>query len=415
MSRRAVRVALAAAVLASVGYLLTVPLARPAQIGVATDVYYHAAAAWLAGADPYFAAPPAHPEFRFVYPPVVLPAFLPHFLSGSPAGALAVQTLSNLAAAAALLWVVRRGLDAAGAALARLDDLLVGAFVLVSVHSVSVFVMGQVTLWLALAVAAGTHLVAVADRDAAGGVAFALAAIVKLFPAAAGAWLLALRSRRGVVAAVGTGVGALLGGLALGPEHTVTFLTETLADERQTAAFAGGLPPESGFVTLRRPLSAALPGLDSGLFGPLAALLVAPPVLVSLWRVDDRRRRPAGLLATLVATLLVLPLEPLYYSLLYYPLVILLYTTTGRPRRLLAAGTVLISALVSYRGVVGVLASSGLPPGLAATVREAVATVFSVAQPPLVGSLLLLGGCVAIARERGTVSDGRETTDDEQE
>lgn len=421
-----VRLALVAGVFSGLVYLVTVPLLRPEQVGLATDVYYHAVEAALAGGDPYGATPPGRPGFSFVYPPIVLLAFLPHYATGGPLGAFLFQTALNAATALALAAVLLRVVERTAGPLARLDRWLLVAFVLASVHTVPVLVMGQVNLQLSLAVAVGGLLVersldgaavgddgagdddATASRsEAAAGVAFALAASVKVFPAVAGAWLLRLRAWRGVAAALGTGLAGLAVGLAaFGPATTRTYLIETLASERQAGAFEGGLSPEVMFVTVRRPLAAVAPDLDPGLLGLAAVAVLTPFVLASYRDVSTGRGRRLALLATLVATLAYLPLEPFYYSLLYYPLVPLLYELpAGRARRLLVAGTVLLSATMTYPSTAGLLDVAPLAPSLASTLDSLAHAAFGVAQPPLVGVLLILLACVQGQREaanRGT-------------
>lgn len=418
--RRPVRATLAATIAVGLVYLVAVPLVRPDQVAVATDVYYHAGRAVLSGGDPYAVTPPTRPDFFFIYPPLVLLAFVPHVLMGSPLGAYLLQTLLNLATAGALAVLLCRGIADAGVELARRDRLLVGGVVVGSVHSIPVFVMGQVNLQLALAIAVGVRLVAhdrdgsARGRDRLAGVAFALAAAVKLFPAVVGAWLLRLRAWRAVGAAVVTGLGTIAAGaLVFGPAPTWTFFTEVLPAERQAATFVGGLDPSVMFVSVRRPLGALLPEASAGVLSALALALLVPAVLASARDVSSRTGRLVALLATLLATLTYLPLEPFYYALLYYPLVVLLYRLEpGRVRRLFLAGTVTLSLIVSYPSVEQLLVIAPLPAGIASTLDAVARTVFSVAQPPLAGVVLLLAGCVFWQHERAAESadatDARE-------
>ena len=401
--RRPVRATLAITIVAGLVYLLAVPLLRPQQVGVATDVYYHAGRALLAGGDPYAVTPPAHPTFSFIYPPLVLLAFVPHVLTGSALGASLLQTLLNLATAGGLAVVLLRALADADVALERRDRLLVGGVVFASVHSIPVLVMGQVNLQLALAVAVGARLLE-RGREEWAGVAFALAAAVKLFPAVVGLWLLRQRAWRAVGAAVATGLGTIVAGAAMfGPGPTRTFFTEVVPGERQAESCAGGLDPSAMFVTVRRPLAALFPGLGGdGL--ALLALALLVPVVIAAWRdVTTAVGRLLALLATLLGVLVYLPLEPFYYALLYYPLVVALYRVEpGRSRRLLLSGTVALSLVVSYPSVEQLLVVLPLAPETTTTLDAVAREVFSVAQPPLVGVVLLLAGCVSWHHERAT-------------
>ena len=413
--RRPVRAALAAGGVFGAAYLAAVPLLRPEQVGVATDVYFLAAKTALAGGDPYAVAPADHPGFRFIYQPVVLVAFLPHALTGSPLGAYLLQTALNLATAGALAVLLVRAIEDAGVALERRDRLLVAGFALASVHSVAVYAMGQVNLQLALAVAGGAVLFE-RGRSTAAGVAFALAATVKLFPAVVGAWLLRRRAWRAAGAAVAAGTAATLAGVTIvGPALFDTYLTDVLPAEGHAAEFAGGLPPSAMYVTVRRPLAALFPALDPTLLALAPLAVLGPVVAAASLDVSTHRARLVALLATLLATLIALPLEPFYFALVYYPLVPLLYLLEpGRVRRAFVAGTVLLSAVVSYRAVAGALALAPLPLGVETTVAAAARTAFRYAQPPLLGALLLLAGCVGFqyeaATERAPADDGVETT-----
>jgi hypothetical protein len=412
--RRPIRATLAVTIVLGLVYLVAVPLVRPDQVAVATDVYYHAGQAVLSGGDPYAVTPPGRPDFFFIYPPLVLLAFVPHVLTGSPLGAYLLQTLLNVATAGALAVLLCRGVADAGVELARCDRLLVGGVALGSVHSIPVLVMGQVNIQLALAIAVGARLVtrdrggSARGRERLAGVAFALAAAVKLFPAVAGAWLLRLRAWRAAGAAVVTGLGTIAAGaLAFGLGPTRAFFTEVLPAERQSAAFAGGLDPSVMFVSVRRPLGTLLPDLGSGALAALALALLVPAVLASVRDVSSETGRLVALLATLLATLSYLPLEPFYYALLYYPVVVLLYRLEpGRVRRLFLAGTTSLSLIVSYPSIEQLLLIAPLPTGIASTLDAAARTVFSVAQPPLAGVVLLLAGCVLWQHERAAESDG---------
>ena len=318
-TRRSARAVLAAGVLAGLGYAVVTPLLRPAQVGIASDVYYHAARAVLDGGAVYDVTPPDHPGYRYLYPPVVVVAFLPHALAGGEAATLAIQTALNAVAGAAL---------------------------------------------------------------------------VKLFPAAVGAWLLRRRAGRAVGAAIVTGLGGLLAGVLLfGPDLTLTYALEVLPGRLAGETFAGAPDPTRDQATVRRQVAAVLPA-GSPLATPLALSLVAAPVAALYRRVDSDYRRLTAILGTLVGTLLVLPLEPLYFALLSYPLVVLLYRLpAGTARRLLVAGTLWTYVLVEFEGVVPVV--EALPVGSEATLGT-VRALFAVVTPPTVGMWLLLAGCLAV-------------------
>jgi hypothetical protein len=408
---RGPRLVLAVSVLAGVANTVLFPLRNPEQVALATDVYYYAARAALRGADFYALTPVGDAGFR--YPPVVAIAFSPHALLGDPALAYALQTLLNLAALAALAVLVVRVVERGGVDLPRRDRALVAAYVFV-VGPVGVnLVMGQVNPLLALGLATGAVLLEPQseagdgalpdaderrlDRDTAGGVAFGLVALVKVFPALVGVWLLRRRAWRAVAAATAAGIAGLAAGvLVFGPDATATWVTEVLAGETAVASFPDGPDPTAPYVTVRRQLTYLLPGLPAGWLLPASAVVLAP-VFAGVNRVArDLRSRLVALQGTLLATLAMFPLEPFYAALAMFPLVPLLYLIDGAPRRLLLAGAVLLSVPVTYDSVVATAAALPAPAG--AVVRDAAGALFSFALPPTVGTWLVLAGCLLYQR-----------------
>lgn len=381
------------------GFVAGVPTFQPEQVGFASDVYYLAAEAFLAGENPYHVVSPA--GSGFIYPPITLFAFVPHAFTGSTLGAYVLQIALNVLTAGALAWLFLSYLDdhvedSAGDAtgLDRIDRALVAGFVLLSVHTTTVYVMGQVNLQLSLAVAVGA-LCAERGRGQVGGAAFAAAAAVKLFPAAAGAWLLRLRRWRAVGAAILTGLAlTIVGVLAVPWDAVETYFTEVLPAESKSAEFAGGLPPDAMYVTIRRPIAAVFPHIDPTWYVVLGLLVVAPLVLASYRDVERRVGRLTALLATLLGTLLLLPFEAFYFSIVYFPLVPLLYLVeAGRVRRLLSVGTVLLSTVVSYEPLRVWFDTLPFPVGLETAILDAARSLLGFAQPPLLGGFLLLLAC----------------------
>ncbi|MFB6138572.1 MAG: glycosyltransferase family 87 protein, partial [Halobacteriaceae archaeon] len=179
------------------GALLAVE--QPVQVGVATDVYYHAARALLEGGQPYAVTPPGLSNFHFLYPPLVLLAMAPFGLLGGTTAAYALQTVVSLAAGLALGRLLVRTVAAFrtsdGAGASRRTRLLLYAYALGSFSAASTLVMGQVNLVLAAGLAAGALALEPAAapapvrgwsrrrRETLAGALFAAVATVKLFPA----------------------------------------------------------------------------------------------------------------------------------------------------------------------------------------------------------------------------------------
>lgn len=388
---RGPRLVLLAGILAGVTNTVLFPLRNPGQVALASDVYYYAARAAIHGADIYAVNPVGDTGLR--YPPLVVAAFLPHGLLGDPSLAFALQTLLNLAALAALAHLAVRTVERGGVDLPRTDRVLFVAFVFL-VGPVGVnLVMGQVNPLLATGIAGGAVL-AEREREWASGLLFGLAALVKLFPALVGVWLLRRRAWRAIAAATATGLLGLAAGLLVfGVGTTETYVTSTLASEASVASFADGADHTAPYATVRRQVAFLVPGLPSDWLLVGSAVVLAPVYAGVNRVVADTRTRLVALLGTLLATLVLLPLEPFYVVLALFPLLPLLYLLEpGTPRTLLLAGAVLLLLPVTWQSVTTVTAV--LPVGVAASVESAVSAAFAFVLPPTVGTYLALAGCL---------------------
>jgi hypothetical protein len=209
-----------------------------AMRGVNFHVYYLAAEAALHGEPLYAVAAPGFPGLPWVYPPVVSVAFAPYLAVGDWQAAFALHTLTGVAAGAATGVVLARFVARQGRELTRTDRALVVAFGAVSVHAVPSLFFGNVNPHLAFALAAG---IAGLDegRSRLAGVGFALPAVVKVFPAAFGLWLVSRRDWRAVGAAVATGAAAAAASFgAFGVDAHVAYVREALLPRLRHEAFA---------------------------------------------------------------------------------------------------------------------------------------------------------------------------------
>ncbi len=370
------------------------------------EVYRVAAEAAIAGEDVYAVAPERFPDFYYLYPPITLVPFLPFAVVGLWPGFVvhtAIEVGLGLTFAGLLVRRIERHRP-----LARLDRLLIAAFVVGSIHTVPSLVYGQINLRMALLVGLGLYLLEAATGDVAdanpsggsadrtetlAGVALGGAALLKVFPAAIGLWLLRLRAWRGIAGAIGTGLGGLaLGALLFGRDRTRAFFLEALLPRRDGEAFAGGLDPMATYVTIRRPLS-QVPAIDPALLSVLAALVLAIPLGYVYTRVETLTDRLVAAHATLIAVFVYFPSYPLYYVLLFGTLVPALYLVADRvARRLLVAGALL--ANVVLMGPTLASLSAALPAAIGEPVFAVGIALLSVATPVLAGSLVMLAGCV---------------------
>jgi len=394
--RRSTRAVLLLGILSGLSGLVMLPSASPEQLMLASDVYRHATEAMLAGEEFYGVSPPRLPGYTFIYPPIVILVFLPHALVGSAAGAFAIQTVLNVGFGLGTTVIVMRALDRRGITVSRVDWALVAGFVLLSAHSAITLANGQVTIWLGFAVALGLHALD-SNREAAAGTAFAAAALVKVFPAAIGLWLLRQRAWRGVAAAIATGLGGLaLGALILGPDVTSTYVQDVLLARLEGETYDGVPDPDQSVGGAQRQL-AALTGLGHSVLGIAAVLLVAP-VLVALYRrADTDPRRQSAVLGTIICVLLAVPLQRLYMPLFAFPLLVLLYTLpSSRARTVLIFGALVSFARVNYELAVTTVEWLALPAVVSEPVLWLLDSFFTVVLPTTLGLWIMLAGCVLV-------------------
>jgi len=385
VAAHAARLLLAVGALAGLVTAAVFPRQNPDQVALASDVYYAAGSAVLDGQPLY--------DVGFLYPPPVAVAFLPNALLGDTGLAYAYQILVGVLALAAVAAIAVRLAERAGASLDRTDRALVAAAVLASPPSVVNLVNGQVNPALAAAVGAGA-LALEADRERTSGALFAAAALVKVFPAFVGAWLLRQRAWRAVAVATAVGVGVLLAGLPVfGVDAYETFATSVLTGEANVATFPDGPDPSEPYATVRRQLAAVFPGL-SGTQLLAASLAVVAPFVAAANRVTATATdRLVGLHAVLVAILVAFPLEPFYAVLAYPTLVPLLYLLDGRPRGLFLAGSLLTIAPVTLGDVALVASLPVFPPGVSDAIVAAAETLFTYVRLPTVGAFLTFAAC----------------------
>ncbi len=396
------RIVLASGVLLGVVGLVATALQHPTLVGIDLQVYYFAAEAALAGGELYAVSPPMHPEYGYVYPPVSILFFYPFGLLGSWQAAFAAFTLLNVAAALGVAVLLVRSIEERRPdSLPWLDRSLVAGFCLLSLHSASTLLYGETNFLLLLALVAGFRWLA-DRRESAAGIAFALPAFVKLFPAAVGVWFLRRRAWRAVATATATGTGLFaLSVAAFGVETHLTYVEVAILPRLSSAEFAGGLPAGTAMLTLRRPLSVALPGLDPSLYGPLAFGLLAPAVGYCYRNVSGAMDRLVAVFATMAAIVIGFPSLLLYAVFLVFPLVPLLYLLERGPaRNLFVAGAFVANFAVTLANVRSALAGTPFE-GLVGVLRP----VLTLGTPTLYGTLLMLAGCLVWARNSSEESE----------
>lgn len=373
-----------------------------AYMGSNFHVYHVAAERALAGQPFYGVSPdPAAPSFVYLYPPVTVAGFLPFAVMDWTTGYLVFTAISLIAGVGASVATVRY-VESLGTPLGWVDVALLCALFVLSIHVTATVYFGNINLLLGFAFAAGL-LGLRRNREVIAGLAFAIAALLKLFPALIGLWLVCDRRWRAAGAAIGAGSAGLLAGVLLfGVDTTVHFFTSVLPGRSESAAFVGGLSTGGPFyVTVQRPLSHLIwslwPDAPYAVLPASAALLCGAVLAVFYREVSSQRDRLFAVFATVVVALVAVPSFRLYAPILFLPLVALLYTWTGGPgRRLFLLGALLFSVVARPRHVLRAAEYLGPLEGIVVSIGRVVTL-------QLLAYGLMLGACAWHRRS----SDGR--------
>ncbi len=366
--------------------------------------YHLAAETYLAG-EQFVGVRPAVGNGVYVYPPLVVLLFVPYALLGGWFGTFLIQSALNLALGVALAWLILRVIEGRpGRQLATLDRGLVAAFVLASTYSMIALGQGQVDHAVALALLLGFLWLERGEQEKSG-LAFAFAAVLKVFPVLVGVWLLYRRAWRAIAAAVAAGLAAVTTSFLLfGVDTHVRYLEFILDERSRVSEFGGELAPDFFGLTLSRPLSVLLPGVDPSLYTPIAAVLFAPVLWLLYARSETFEDRLVAFLGTLIGVLIVSPASnPNHVLFLYFPMVTLAVTLAHRrSRRLVLAGVLAMSFPIHFTHINRLMELGGVSTDSRATVMTVVEPVLTFGTVTLYGLLFVLAGCLVYALQAGS-------------
>ena len=285
-----------------------------------------------------------------------------------------------------------------GARLQRVDRLLILGFCVFSGHSILGMYRGNVDPIILLALAVG--LLAMENGEQIkGGSLWAITAHFKLFPAFLGVWMIYRRAYRAIAAAIVTGLGLLVVGVALfGIDAHIEFVDFIVNTRSREGAFLGGLDPELQWITLRRPLSQFLPLTGNQLI-VLSTAIISPFVAVVYWEAESDLDVVVAFFATMVAMLItVVPSTLNYVVYLYFPLLGLIYLTEDPlTKKLFLAGLVLVN-LPLYPQHVELIVDALPLAAVGDLIVGAARAGMTYASIPLIGFLSILAGCIRFVR-----------------
>jgi hypothetical protein len=383
-------VGIAAGLAATVFYLLFRP-----NPPITFDVFYAAAESGVDGDVVYETE-----HGLYVYTPIVLLLFFPFVLLEFGAALLAIRLLTVAVALGYGVFLVRFLRDHAD--LSQLDEVLVLAFVALSVYPVSIVATANINVLFGTCLGVGFVWL---ERDSdAGGVVWALAALVKIFPALWGLYLLRLRRWQAVAAAIMTGVGAtLLGVVLFGIDAHLRFLSASTGSRVRLRNFAGGKSPDNEAITPVRSFAQVFPTVDPTVWAPVIAVIVVvlTALIYYLLRPETVTDRATLLLATVLGITLLMPTsqdQDVY--LLYAPLLVLLFLERNAVVHwLYVVGGIVLSLNFGREELRTV--TEAVSPDLSEAVMVLGEPVLAFAPMPLYGILLLYVGCLTSAWLRG--------------
>ncbi len=398
IGRRRARAVLAVGVCFGLGYLAYHVLIAGTGIAINFDVYRAAAAAFSTGDPLYGVSHVGRPGYTYRYPPVWLVWFSMYLLLEPFVGYL-VHVLTAVAAGALLGILLSGVIEAHGVDLTPTDRILIVGYVVLGPFAAPSLLYGNVNHHLALAAGAGLVWLA-RDREAAAGAAVGVAALLKVFPASLGVWFLHRRAWRALAVAFVTGLAGLtLSAVLFGVGTTRDFFVIALGGRVGPDAFAGGLPPSSEYVTLLRPLSALFPSADRFILTVIALGLLGPMVAFLYRREDGSIAGLCAVFGTLAAVIMVLPSFSLYFLVLAFPMIPLLYLLPGRAGSVFAGGATTALFTLKLPDIATLL--TVVPSPVAQPVFAAATALYTVATPVLVGTLMMVLGCVLFVRTDG--------------
>lgn len=374
----------------TLGFLV---LLRPDHSGT-FDVFYFAAKQSLSGSVPSDTG-----RGLWTYTPPALFYFYPYaLLFDFQTAAIVHRVLSiivTVAYAGALVRFIGQQVS-----LTSVDKVCLAGFACLSVYPVVNVVNGSFVGMFSALLGGGWLLLESDDEH--GGALWALASIVKVYPAFWGLYLLRTRNWRATGVAIATGVGAILIGLlTFGFDAYVQFISSSGSSRVRYHLFRNGGSPDNEAVTPLRALGQLFPNVDPAAWTPVLLVVLGCLTLLVYYLVPSKtlNDRATLLLATILAIWFVMPTsQDMDSYIVYAPLLVLLYVEEDT----LIQGTYAVGTLIlSYNIGRGELRTVSEALGFSDLTMAIGEPVLSFATMPMYGLFTLYVGCLLKAHLRG--------------
>ena len=270
------------------------------------------------------------------------------------------------------------------------DKILIFGSILLSPTLIGNLFNGQPNYWLVVFILLGYRHI-ILGNDYIGGAVFALPAIIKLWPAFLGLWLIYRRSYKGVLSAILTGVSAIAGSVVIfGYETNVDYFKYIIYSRSWTSRFSEGLDPSAGLVSIRRAISMTFPTMQPESMMLVGFLILSPIIYLYYRSIDSTVGDLAVLEATIIVVLLSLPSIYPYYILVFVPALPLVYMAESYILSTMASICLFLSVFTINASKFTSISDSLLPELVSNPLNSIAYPVLSYITPPAIGSIGLL-------------------------
>lgn len=228
----------------------------------------------------------------------------------------------------------------------RIDRIAIFSFSIASVYPIVNVINGSFVGIFATFLGLGWLLME--SKKDYGGALWALASIVKGYPAFWGAYMIRVRNWRAILAAVVVGIGSTVTGLLVfGIDAYSRFFTVAGTSRVRYGMFRGGASPDNEAVTPLRALGQLFPNIDPSFWTPVILVVIVCLTILVYYviPIDSLNNRATLLLVTIIGVWFIMPTsQDLDTYIIYAPLLVLLFVEREQwIQSLYVVGTVIIS------------------------------------------------------------------------